>query len=529
MLTDRPITHSKSYSIFVALVILSLVLAGCGLPLTTAHTPIPPSPTSLVPMATQAPVSAGAGTPQVVLATPTSNPGIPSDQAVETPTSVIAIPTEVVPGPTAESTSLPVYNPLPTSAVSIPTGSIAFTPGTTATVAQGTIAPGQILTYTLGATQLQSMVLIMDAPNKDVTLGVFNPDGSTLLDPYSKWTTWQGVLPQTGLYKIQLTGGATTENFALTIKVARLVNFAAGASSASLNGTTVNGYMFDYGLYCSAGQLMTVSLNVPATTAYLDIFGISTGTLLWDSARANTWTGILPQTEQYVIEVVPANAQVVNYSLTVSVGPATGNPPAPQGDIVIAPGSTAAVKQGVVNPGQVVTYTIEANQYQPMILILESDRNDVFLGVVAPDGTDMLSPSKQWTYWQWRLPQTGLYTIQVSGGATTEKYTLTAKLPRMTSFAPGTSTITIKSATEQGYIVSYSFRLSFGQTLIVSLDVPSSVAYLSIYGLTTGSLLDYTAKRNYWKGVLPESQEYIIDVIPRGGGIQQYHLTVSVQ
>ena len=64
---------------------------------------------------------------------------------------------------------------------------------------------------------------------------------------------------------------------------------------------------------------MTVSLNVPSTTATIDIFGLVTGTLLSSSAKANTWTGVLPQTQDYVIEVIPNNGQVVNYSLTVSV------------------------------------------------------------------------------------------------------------------------------------------------------------------------------------------------------------------
>ena len=64
---------------------------------------------------------------------------------------------------------------------------------------------------------------------------------------------------------------------------------------------------------------MTVTLTVPSGTAYIDIFGLATGTLLSSAAKATTWTGVLPQTEDYVIEVVPSNGQVVNYSLTVSV------------------------------------------------------------------------------------------------------------------------------------------------------------------------------------------------------------------
>jgi hypothetical protein len=191
--------------------------------------------------------------------------------------------------------------------------------GTTAGVVHGTVGPGQIVTYTLEAGQPQPMILIMNSPNNDVTLGVFEPNGNMLLNPANKWTRWQWVLPKTELYTIQVIGGATKENYTLTAKVAQVVNFAPGASSITLNGTTVNGYVFSYTLGCQANQTMTVTLNVPSSTAYIDIFGLASGSLLSSSAKANTWTGTLPQTQDYVIEVVPNNGQVVNYSLTVSV------------------------------------------------------------------------------------------------------------------------------------------------------------------------------------------------------------------
>jgi hypothetical protein len=140
-----------------------------------------------------------------------------------------------------------------------------------------------------------------------------------LLNPANKWTRWQGLLPQTEQYKIQVIGGATAENYTLTAKVPQVVNFAQGTSAITLNGTTANGYVFSYALNSSANQTMTVALNVPSSTAYLDIFGLASGSILSSAARVSTWTGVLPQTQDYVIEVVPNNGQVVNYSLTVSV------------------------------------------------------------------------------------------------------------------------------------------------------------------------------------------------------------------
>jgi hypothetical protein len=247
--------------------------------------------------------SATSPTSGVPLATSTSILPSPTSQAP------LATPTSIFPNPT----------PQPTATTALFAGNIVMPPGTTAGVVQGTIQPGQVVTYTLGAGQSQPMILIMNSPNNDVTLGLFEPNGNMLLSPANKWTRWQGLLPKAELYTIQVIGGATSENYTLTAKVAQLVNFAPSATSITLNGTTVNGYVFSYAFSCSANQTMTVTLNVPSSTAYIDIFGIASGSLLSSATKANTWTGILPQTQDYVIEVIPNNGQVVNYSLTVSV------------------------------------------------------------------------------------------------------------------------------------------------------------------------------------------------------------------
>ena len=239
------------------------------------------------------------------VATQTTATTIPPSPTPQTPTAATTVAASSTPRPAATSTPAAV--------------NIVMAPGTTAAEVRGTIQPGQVIRYALEAAQSQPMILIMNSPNNDVTLGVFEPNGNMLLNPANKWIRWQGLLPRTEPYTIHVIGGATKENFTLTAKAAKLVNFAPGATSITLSGKTVKGYVFSYALSCSANQTMTASLNVPSSTAYIDIFGIATGSLLSSAAKASTWTGILPKTQDYVIEVIPANGQVVNYSLTVSV------------------------------------------------------------------------------------------------------------------------------------------------------------------------------------------------------------------
>ena len=513
MASKRSNSPSRSYQIFTCLIISALLLAGCAKKGATTPTPIPPSPTVQAQLATPAAtIQSGPAATQAPLDTPTSMPASPTPQppmATETPVLLNSQSLTAIPAQT--------------------TGSIIFASGTTATVVQGTLQPAQIATYTIQAGQSQPMILIMDSPHNDVTLGVFEPNGSVLLDPVNKWRSWQAVLPRTELYRIQVTGGATAENFTMTVKVAQIVNFASGSSSITLNGTTAYGYPFDYSLNCGAGQTMTANLNVPSSTAYLDIFGGATSEMLLnDSARASTWTGVLPQTQPYVVEVVPNNYHVINFGLTVSCTGAVQNTSNASGNLVIKPGSTAVVVQGTISHGQVVTYTIQGYQYQPLIVNVDSPKFDVTLSVRAPDGSLMFDPAKKWINWQVPLHETGLYTIQLFGGATTENYILTVKLPKHVYLDPDTNTATIKSATEQGFIVSYAVNGNAGETLTASLNISSNIAFLDIFGVGTGSLLSYGDHSNSWTGKLKQTQLYVIEVIPAGGKIVGYSLTISL-
>ncbi len=514
MAPKRPISKPKFHSIFIAGVACSLLMMSCGVPSSlfpAASNSLPPTPMP------------GAG-----LASPTSIPPTPTLQELQdTPTELSTGLTSEIPSDTPTPV-LPSSTPPETATPLIPIGSFALASGTTAGAVNGTIQPGQVVTYTMGAEQSQPLTLIVDSQNRDVTLGVSEENGNVLLDPALKQTAWQMALPGTELYTIKVIGGATTETYSLTVKTPQMVNFASGTTSATLNGKTANGNLYSYTVTFSAGQTMTVSLNVPSSTAYLDIYGLSSGTLLNADAAANTWTGILPQTQDYVIEVVPTNGQVVDYSLTVSVTAATANTSGSAGIITFAPGTTAAVMQGTIQPAQVLTYSLQAGIYQPLILVLESPNKDVTLGVLNPDGTTLLDPGKKWSYWQWELLKTGLYTIQVVGGASTEKYTLTAKLAQLVYFPTEPRSVTLRGNTYPGYVVSYAFRLGAGSNMTVSLDARSDEAYVDIFGIATGSLLSFQEGAAFWTGTLPATEEYVVEVVPRRGASVTYSLTVSI-
>ena len=518
MAHKHPINSFNPYSIFIPLVVSALLLASCG-PLaavpTIAATPVPPSPTPLVGSGTPTATVPSSPTPQVVLLdTPTPQPS-PTPLMVQT---VLATP--VLPTPSLAPAATPSSN------------TFALITGTTAGVIQGTVLPGQVLAYTLGAGQAEPLTLIMTSPNNDVTLGVFEANNNILLDPAKKLRGWNTVLPATEQYTIEVIGGATSESFSLSIKLPVVVSFAAGANSTSLNGTTVNGYLFSYALNCAAGQTMSAALAQPASTATIDIYGLSSGMLVDATAGYTSWSGVLPQTQDYIVEVVPTNNHVINYNLTVSCTGTPGNAYSPSGNpstggqLYFLPGETMSVVQGTIQPGQIATYSVQANQYQPLMLVLGSPNGDAVLGVIDPLGNRLLDPANQYTYWQWQLPLTGLYTIQVVGGIEAESFTLTTKVGKLYTYPASGSSLKIYATTVRGLIKSYAFRLSTGISMTVSLNVDPSIAHLDIFGVQTGSILNSSDKVTSWTGSIPSTQEYVVEVIP-GGTMSAYTLTIS--
>ena len=241
--------------------------------------------------------------PSAIPATTTPSPTATSLPSTDTPTAVPPSPT-----------------PNPSATTTLPSTNIVFGPGATAAVEQGTLQPGQVQNFTLSAGKNQPMILLVSSPSNDVTLAVYEANGNMLLDPAKKWSEWQWLLPATQVYTIKVIGGATAGSFTLTAKVAARITFTSGASSATVSGSTPKGFVISYAISANANQTMTVTLNSPANSASLDIFGLAFGQLLLNpSTKATNWTGVLPSTQDYIIEIIPNSGQVVNYSLTVTI------------------------------------------------------------------------------------------------------------------------------------------------------------------------------------------------------------------
>ena len=251
------------------------------------------------------------------------------------PSAVQSTPTSVFPtatlAPTQAPTQAPTFapTPLPPTSTPIPPTAtpkaaavrIVFARGATAGIAQGTLQPGTTQDFVLEAGQSQPMIVNLDSPSQDIFFGIVGVEtGSTLLDPVNKWNSWEGILQVTQDYVISVHGGASSENFTLTVNIPSRITFGQGGTTATVNGSTPGGLVVSYVLYALANQKMTVALNVPANSAALTIYGFEDGQpLVRSQFNTTSWSDQLPATEDYIIQVVPNAGQVVNYTMTVTV------------------------------------------------------------------------------------------------------------------------------------------------------------------------------------------------------------------
>lgn len=201
---------------------------------------------------------------------------------------------------------------------------IHFAPGATEAEAQGQLPANAIAAYSLAAQAGQSMALTLSSNSSTARISVTSPTGVPLPPQRGnpEGTYWQGTLPATGTYILQVLAGngAATANYSMDITIPVRITFAPGAISAHVQGTTDQQRIVTYLLKANSGQTMTVNLTAPANSSGITIYGLDDGQpLIRSQSGATSFNGALPGTQDYVIQVVPFITGQVNFTLDITV------------------------------------------------------------------------------------------------------------------------------------------------------------------------------------------------------------------
>lgn len=195
-----------------------------------------------------------------------------------------------------------------------------FLGGTTTGIVSGSIARGQTLSYILQAGQGQPMLVQVVSPQKDVTLSIRTEGGTSLLAHSARQSAWKGTLPQTEDYLVTLYGGATTDQFTLTIEIVSRISFATGAVSARMNGQTPRGYGVAYTVFAVKDQKVDVAVYGVGTKATLTVWGYADGrTYLKAAANRTSFTFTVPVTQDYILQLDPKGNVSLDYTIYVKI------------------------------------------------------------------------------------------------------------------------------------------------------------------------------------------------------------------
>ena len=117
------------------------------------------------------------------------------------------------------------------------------------------------------------------------------------------------------LTMLVLVGGATVSAQKGT-SVVRRIKFAPGRTTAVLRGTVHRGLSHDYLLKARAGQTMSVHLVAGGEVNFM-LFSPGRTDILAENAK--DWSGELPQSGDYRINVLPDTTTERNISYTLEV------------------------------------------------------------------------------------------------------------------------------------------------------------------------------------------------------------------
>lgn len=196
---------------------------------------------------------------------------------------------------------------------------IAFATGTTSGTASGSLSSGAVKSYILNAGWNQVMMVSVDSSDDKTYLEIYGQwDGVYLKKFSSASTSWQGWLPRTQAYIVKVyNSSGSTKDYTLSVVIPARIRFAPGAYSGAVYGRGSAAKTISYVLYARSGQTMTATLS--SSTVYLSIHGFSGGqSLVATSAAKTSWTGTLPQSQEYIIDAVQ-NSSWVNFTLTVKI------------------------------------------------------------------------------------------------------------------------------------------------------------------------------------------------------------------
>ena len=255
-----------------------------------ADTPLPDAPATDTPAATATPA------PPTATATTT---------AVAPPTATLAPPTATVAPATA--------TPQPPAGIRV-----LFDAGATDTWVTGRLEGATSRSYILGIAEGQ-LIDISTPTGSHLKMAIQGADG-TLVKPQGQ-PFFRGVVPSSQDYLVTLTAGNATEDYTVYIIIPVRITFDAGATTAQLETTIPADRTRHFVIRALGGQTMSVDTTATQGQIITIVFGADGTVLQTDHAGVPDFTGTLPSTQDYLIDLRAVGGVPASVTIDVTIPP----------------------------------------------------------------------------------------------------------------------------------------------------------------------------------------------------------------
>ncbi|HEV8635119.1 MAG TPA: hypothetical protein VG370_12875 [Chloroflexota bacterium] len=197
---------------------------------------------------------------------------------------------------------------------------IQFEPDATVGVVRRPIAEGEIQEYVLRAFAGQTMIVDAGSPGGDVFLSVYRrSDGTALHRPTGNARRWQGKLPASDDYLVRAAGRGQDTTLSLSVVIPAAIETRADGRPVVITGELRSAERRHYLLRGRVDQSLAVAASSPGRDAFVVVTGLDDNQTVVPAAfRVTSWTGRLPGTQDYLVEVVSAGG-ATDYGLEVTV------------------------------------------------------------------------------------------------------------------------------------------------------------------------------------------------------------------
>lgn len=186
----------------------------------------------------------------------------------------------------------------------------------------------------------------------------------------------------------------------------RRIEFPPGGVSAVTRGNLQDRFSQPYTIEANQGQIMTVTLE--GTGVMMNLLRSNGEEIDQSAKQTRTWTGPLPTSGEYKIEVTGSGP----YSLDVAITPLTNFDNFDTQRVKFPRGKRSTTVTGKTQSGQVRRFLLKAKAQQ--IMRARVLQGNVSLTAIAPNGQNLGASVDSGRLWQQRLPIDGEYVIEVT-------------------------------------------------------------------------------------------------------------------